>query len=223
MKLFVSSLVTITVLLSSVNAALPDQLCTTDTRKCTSRFSGYKYLNNDLTDITTQLLDQSFDFLFLSAAFNQVDRNRPGFEKLYRNIANRAWSDAIAVMQYQSKRGYRGSLNPGYSGARSELRRLADPAAASEHESLQLAMEYEKLVSEGLHAISKKASVAHQHPAQYDPDVVHFLDHQLIQRRSESVRKLNGYIHMLDGILNADSSTADVGLRLFDEYLDSRE
>ncbi|XP_055534298.1 uncharacterized protein LOC129723858 [Wyeomyia smithii] len=202
-----------------------NQTCWTDSRHCRSRFGGYRFVNNDLTDITTQLVDQSFDFLFLSAAFKQYDRNRPGFEKLYRKIADRAWSDAIAVMQYQGKRGYLSSFNPNYQGSNSNLRALSDPESASEHSSLQLAMEYEKQVANMAHAIHKKASVAHQRPAQYDPDVAHFLDRQLVSQRSDTVRKLTGYIHMLDGILNADHDvdTADLGLRMFDDYLESNE
>ncbi|XP_053685832.1 soma ferritin-like [Sabethes cyaneus] len=208
---------------SRTDAAQIDQACFSDGRRCTSRFGGYKYVNYDLTDITTQLVDQSFDFLFLSAAFKQYDRNRPGFEKLYRNIADRAWSDAIAVMQYQSRRGHLASLNPNYRGSNSELRVLSDPVLASEHSSLQLAMEYEKQVASMAHAVHKKASVAHQRPPQYDPDVAHFLDRQLVKGRSDSVRKLTGYIHMLDGILNVDDATPDLGLRLFDDYLKSQE
>lgn len=217
--------VTLVVILAvaAANAAQSDQFCMADTKKCTARFSGYKYVTSEIADLTTQLLDQSFDFLFLSTAFNQHFKDRPGFEKLYRNIADKAWSDAMTLMKYQSKRGQRAMLNPDYKYAQHELRSLADPMFAEEHSSLKLAMEYEKLVAEVTHAIHKKSSVAHQHPAQYDPDVAHFFDEKIVIGRSDSVRKLTGYIHQLDGILNDDSYTRDMGLHLFDQYLKTVE
>lgn len=222
MTLFVKVMVVAAIAVAA-NAAQSDQFCLADTKKCTARFSGYKYMTTEITDLTTQLLDQSFDFLFLSTAFNQHHKDRPGFEKLYRNIADQAWSDTMTLMKYQSKRGHRAMLNPGYANANHELRSLADPTIAEEHSSLKLAMEYEKLVAEVTHAIHKKASVAHQHPAQYDPDVAHFFDETIVKGRSDSVRKLTGYIHQLEGILNDDSHTRDMGLHLFDSYLKAVE
>lgn len=180
-------------------------------------------MTTEITDLTTQLLDQSFDFLFLSAAFNQHNKDRPGFEKLYRNVADQAWADTMALMKYQSKRGHRAALNADYKQVTSELRLLGDPTVAEELSSLKMAMEYEKLVAEVAHGIHKKSSVAHQHPAQYDPDVAHFFDEQIIKGRSDSVRKFTGYIHLLNGILNDDAHTRDMGLHLFDQYLKTVE
>nr|XP_019557293.2 uncharacterized protein LOC109426281 [Aedes albopictus] len=209
---------------AAANAAQSDKFCIDDTTKCTARFSGYKYMTAEIADLTTQLLDQSFDFLLLSTAFNQHFKDRPGFEKLYRNIADKAWSDAITLMKYQSKRGQRAMLNPNYKYSWHELRSLADRMIADrmiaeEHSSLKLAMEYEKLVAEVAHVIHKKSSVTHQYPAQYDPDMAHFFDEKILIGRRDSVRKLAGYVHQLDGILNDDSYTRDLGLHLFDEYL----
>ncbi|XP_062558881.1 ferritin light chain-like [Armigeres subalbatus] len=222
MALFVK--VTLVALLAvAANAAQSDLFCMADTKKCTARFSGYRYVTSEISDLTTQLLDQSFDFLFLSTAFNQHIKNRPGFEKVYRKISDQAWSDTMSLMKYQSKRGQRASFNPDYKYANHELRALSDPLLAEEHSSLKLALEYEKLVAEVTHAIHKKSSVAHQHPAQYDPDVAHFFDEHIVKGRSDSVRKLTGYIHQLDGILNGDSYTKDMGLYMFDQYLTTVE
>lgn len=223
MALFVKVTIFVLVTVAAVNAAVTDQSCLTNMKKCTARFSGYAYVTTDIADLTTQLLDQSYDFLFLSTAFNQHNKDRPGFEKLYRNIADKAWADAIALMKYQSKRGHRAKLNAGYKYANHELRSLADPTLAEEHKSLKLAMEYEKLVAETTHAIHRKSSVAHQSPPQYDPDVAHFFDEKIVQGRADSVRKLTGYIHQLEDILNVDKNTKDMGLHLFDQYLKTVE
>lgn len=230
MVLFTVTVTLVALLTTAANAALPGQSCLTDFDKCTARFSDYHHVTTDVTDLTAQLLDQSFEFLFLSAAFNQHLKDRPGFEKLYRNVADQAWADAMTLMKYQSKRGYPAAE----FNSTHELRLQSDPTVAEELSSLKMAMEYEKTVAEAAHAIHKKSSVvghvvhskkgvAHKHPAQYDPDGAHFFDEKIIKGRSASVRKLTGYIHMLNGILNDDAHTRDMGLHLFDQYLKTVE
>ncbi|XP_055629993.1 soma ferritin-like [Toxorhynchites rutilus septentrionalis] len=210
---------------SAAHVTQVDLACIADARRCTSRFSGYKHVASNIADITSHLLDQSFDFLILSMAFKQHDRNRPGFERLYRKISDQAWSDALDTMQYQSKRGFPATLSGGYKYATSDLRSVADPSNATEHGSLQLAMEYEKLVTSVAHSIHRKMSGTHQQAYQYDADVAHFLDEKLISGRSDTVRKLTGHIHILEGILNAESDefSRDMGLQMFDQYLKTVE
>ncbi|XP_055598682.1 ferritin heavy chain-like [Uranotaenia lowii] len=204
-----------------VEAFQPAALCLANAGDCTAKFSGVSISLQEMQDLSTQLMDQSFDFLVLSSAFDHHAKNRPGFRKLYRKISDEAWSDSIELIKYQAKRGYQPAFNPNYKFASSGLRTLNDPDLASEHDSLKLAMEYEKQVATTAHALHKKVSVAHHKPAHYDPDVAHFMDEHIIAKRSESVRKLTGFIHVLDGILNVDSSTRDMGLHEFDEYLQS--
>ncbi|EDS35607.1 secreted ferritin G subunit [Culex quinquefasciatus] len=180
----------------------------------TAQFSGYKYIQRDITNMTTQLLSQNFDFLFLAADFDRYHRDRPGFEQLYREIADQAWADAIALLQYQSRRGFPGQLDESY------LFRVNDhPRMTDELGSLQMALGEEKRVAEMAHAIHQKASVAAETARGYDPDAAHFLDRQLIKRRSGSVRKLTGYIHIVNGLINLDTVTRDMGLHLFDHSL----
>lgn len=182
----------------------------------TAKLSGYKYIQSDITNMTTQLLSQNFDFLFMASDFDRHHRDRPGFEQLYREIADQAWNDAIALMKYQSRRGFVGQIDQSY------LYRINDhPRMTDELGSLQMALGDEKRIAEMAHEIHKKASFAKDNSKSYDPDVAHFLDTQLIKRRSGSVRKLTGYVHIVNGLLNVDSVTRDMGLHLFDHSLQS--
>ena len=56
-------------------------------------------MENDLKQYTSQLVDKSFHFLMMSSAFNKHSLDRPGFEKLYRKISDKAWADAIELIK----------------------------------------------------------------------------------------------------------------------------
>lgn len=199
-----------------VGATLATVSCQTATKE-TARFSGYKYVHFDLANMTTQLVNQNFDFLFLASNFDRHHRDRPGFEQLYREIADQAWSDAIALLKYQSRRGFVGQLDASYQ----QFQMDDLPRTTDELESLQKALGDEKRIAEMAHGIHQKASVAADKARGYDPDVAHFLDKQLIKRRSDSVRKLAGYVQIVNGLINVDTDTRAMGLHLFDHSLKS--
>lgn len=93
---------------------------------------------------------------------------------------------------------------------------------SNELSSLKVALGYEKILADESHRIHKKISHAHDKGLAYDPDVAHYLDEEIIENQSGTIRKLTGYIHNLHSILE-ESNTKDMGLHMFDEYLDSVE
>lgn len=82
-----------------------------DVNQFTAQFSSINHVQNDLQTFTNQQLDKSYDFLLLAFTFDKYDLDRPGFEKLYRKISDKAWEDTIALVKYQSKRGLTVSLD----------------------------------------------------------------------------------------------------------------
>lgn len=217
-----------------IAAALVAGLCmvhavefnSSDVNQFTAQFSSINHVQNDLQSFTNQQLDKSFDFLLLAFTFDKYDLDRPGFEKLYRKISDKAWEDTIALVKYQSKRGLSVSLDGVQTGVVNQLNdgkvgktTLLD---SNELSSLKVALGYEKILADESHRIHKKISHAHDKGAAYDPDVAHYLDEEIIEYQSGTIRKLTGYIHNLHSIIE-ESNTKDMGIHMFDEYLNSVE
>lgn len=190
--------------------------CSVDEGTCTSRFSGFPHLQPDMNKYTKQMLDKSFDFLLLSAVFDVYSLDRPGFEKLYRKTSDKAWEDTIELIKYQSRRGAYVQL-----GAGNSAHDVSSLLQSNETSSLQLALEYEKLLANEAHRMHKKISHADS-TKHYDPDVAHYLDEKLIEYQSGQIRKLAGYITNLNDIVR-EANTKELGVQLFDEYLDKAE
>lgn len=192
--------------------------CSVSSAKCTSMFSGFEHLQNEMNKYTKQMLEKSFDFLILSSAFDVYSMDRPGFEKLYRKTSDKAWEDTIELIKYQNRRG--ATVQLGDQGVRG-VHNVTTLLQSDETGSLKLALDYEKLLASEAHGMHKKMSHAAS-AEHYDPDVAHFLDEKLIEYQSEQIRKLSGYITNLNDIVQ-EANTKELGVQLFDEYLDKVE
>lgn len=192
----------------------------------TAKFSSINHVKDDLQIFTNKQLNKSFDFLLLAFTFDKYDLDRPGFEKLYRKISDKAWEDTIALVKYQSKRGLsveldgvENEVSEQSNGKKVDKTSLLD---SNELSSLKYALGYEKDLANESHQIHKKISHAHDKGAAYDPDVAHYLDEEIIEYQSGTIRKLTGYIHNLHSIIE-ETNTKDLGIHMFDEYLASVE
>lgn len=200
--------------------------CEIDVEQCSPAYSSFlsrggKTVENDLKQYTSQMVDKSFQFLIMSSAFNKHSLDRPGFEKLYRKISDKAWEDAIDLIKYQSRRGSFGLVKP------SKERNYGKVLDVQELSSLQFALEYEKTMAKEAHAIHRKISHAHSKAGSngsddvyhYDPDTAHYLDEKLIEYQSGVIRDLAGYVHNLKHFTSKQHAAGDLGNHLFDEYL----
>lgn len=206
--------------LALVHGAVSGGGCTISKGSCTSLFSGFPHVQSDLNRYTKQMLDKSFDFLLLSSVFDVYSMDRPGFEKLYRKISDKAWEDTIDLIKYQSKRGASVTLGEGDDNSAS-IHDVASLLQSNETSSLELALDYEKILATEAHRIHKKISHADS-SKHYDPDVAHYLDEKIIEYQSGVIRKLSGHITNLNDIFN-EASTKHMAVHMFDEYLDKVE
>lgn len=220
MKFFV----VITVLVAGLCTIHADNSNDTDVNKFTAQFSAINHVKDDLQTFTNQQLEKSYDFLLLSSTFDKYDLNRPGFEKLYRKISDKAWEDTVGLIKYQSKRGLSVQLNGVPSSIVGEVNagkvKKASIVDSDELSSLQLALGYEKILADESHRIHKKISHAHNDKElHYDPDVAHYLDEEIIEYQSGVIRQLTGHIHNLHSIIK-EQETKELGIHMFDEYLE---
>lgn len=202
--------------LAVANGAVDRDSCTTNKDQCTALFSGFSHVVEDMHKYTKQMLVKSYDFLLLSSVFDQYSMDRPGFEKLYRKIADKAWEDTIGLIKYQSRRGAVVTLDEGKI-----VHKVSSLLASNETSSLKLALDYEKKLANEAHIMHKKISHTGENN-HYDPDAAHYLDENFIEYQSGTIRKLSGHITNLNNILG-EAATKDLGLQMFDEYLDKVE
>lgn len=204
--------------LAVANGAVQGDSCSTNSDKCTALFSGFSHIEKDMHKYTKQMLVKSYDFLLLSSVFDHYKMDRPGFEKLYRKIADKAWEDTIDLIKYQSRRGAVVTLDE-TSGKFTH--NVSSLLTSDESSSLKLALDYEKLLATEAHIMHKKISHTGE-SNHYDPDVAHYLDENFIEYQSGTIRKLSGHITNLNDILG-EAGTKDLGLQMFDDYLDKVE
>uniref|UniRef100_T1E2C5 Putative secreted ferritin g subunit n=1 Tax=Psorophora albipes TaxID=869069 RepID=T1E2C5_9DIPT len=208
-----------------LTAALVAGLCTVradanSTDQYTAQFSAVSHVAQDLQTFTNQMLDKSWDFLLLSSVFNQYSMNRPGFEKLHREVSDRAWEDCIETAKYLSQRGVPLTFNGVQGSVAGQLLKSGRNSLldSTEMSSLQLGLGYEKVLAEEVHRIHKKISHAHDSGKAYDPDVAHFLDEKYDEQQRKQIREYSGHIHVLNRVLG-ESNTKDLGLHMFDDIL----
>ncbi|KAF4517555.1 hypothetical protein B566_EDAN005119 [Ephemera danica] len=79
-----------------------------DKWNCTAKFSGYskdETIGELLSSYVNLNIDYSFRYLLLATNYSTYSHNRPGFEKLYRGLADTAWEDAQHLISYITRRG----------------------------------------------------------------------------------------------------------------------
>jgi hypothetical protein len=74
-------------------------------KECNSKFGGFSSKESDMMKFMRLNLVNNFQFMLMSAHFSDHVFNREGFAKLYQNMADQAWNDAIELIKYTTKRG----------------------------------------------------------------------------------------------------------------------
>ncbi|NP_001280254.1 uncharacterized protein LOC100166657 precursor [Acyrthosiphon pisum] len=78
-----------------------------EVQNCNSRYGAFKgdeLLVNVQGYANTHIL-RSFQFLLMSSHFGNFEKNRGGFEKLYRQLSDNTWEQAIDLVKFIGKRG----------------------------------------------------------------------------------------------------------------------
>lgn len=78
---------------------------TSGNKECNSKFGGFGNNESSVVDFMHMNVVNNFQFLLMSSHFSSYVYNREGFAKLYRQMADQAWNDAIELIKYTTKRG----------------------------------------------------------------------------------------------------------------------
>jgi ferritin heavy chain len=213
--------------------------------KCeTSKIAGIEAdpdVAEKLTDYAWNQIVASYDHLLLSVTFDSFTKDRPGFEKLYRDLSDAAWKKSIELIKYVTKRG--GKINKYWDlSKKSSILSYIDPLQTNtafkgeakffettipvlELRSLGEAIEIEKALSKTAYAIHNEVQSHHKtQKKDLDAGVAHYLEEEFIEGQADTIRKLVGYYNDFKTITGGkDDCSANKNVQLacymFDEYL----
>lgn len=192
---------------------------------CNAKYSDFDRHLGELQNYANQHLAMSYEYLLLATNFGTYVKNRPGFEKQFRALSDKAWNNGVELIKYITKRGGEHSF---VVGAKQQL--APRVVELNELEALSVALANEKSLAVTAHHLHKAYSHPHQphistkgQVSAYDPEVAHYLDEKFIEGQAETIRKWSGFTNDLKNLIKLDAPPRDVStalnVHLFDEYL----
>jgi len=181
---------------------------------CTAQYGAIEGVEEALQTYVNHHFIRSFEFLLMSTHYANFDKNRPGFEKLFRGLSDNAWKDGIELIKYIATRGGEMNFNRVSTDVSSE--ELAEPNfELYELNSLGKALDIEKKLALEVHRIHGEAT--RKNSKFHDPEISSHLEHEFMHKQRDVIRQLAGYTADLSHLL--DGPDASLALYLFDEYL----
>jgi len=187
-----------------------------DLPNCNANFSGFSTNVQHLQAYANEQLIKSFDYLLMSANFGTYVKNRPGFEKQFRELSNTAWDRTINLIKHITKRGGSHDFTVRHASTASTQKKILE---LNEINSLALALDIEKKLALEAHGLHERYSHAN-HKSHYDAEIAHYLEEKFIEDQATTVRKLSGYTNDLKRLLEETAKQdSSLSLFMFDEYL----
>lgn len=188
---------------------------------CSSLILGDSKHYDDFVGFANDNLIVSFEYLFLSAQFGTHMKDRPGFEKVLHGLSDKAWNNGIEMIKESAKRGVKHNFTLSYIKPD-----VSFPQSIYEMNALAKAAEIEKnllIRANDIHRHHSHASVDDKTGKQhgYDAGISHYLEEEIIEGKTQTVRNLVGHVNDLKTLLarETDTKTFALSLYLFDQYL----
>ncbi|KAJ8979927.1 hypothetical protein NQ317_003669 [Molorchus minor] len=181
---------------------------------CTAKYGAIDGVEEYLQKYVNHHFIRSFEYLLMSTHYANYEKNRLGFEKLFRGLSDETWHDAIELIQYITKRGGEMNFQTVSNDIISEEQQDAN-FELYELQSIAKALDIEKKLAVEAHRIHGEAT--RKNSKFHDPEISSHLEHEFMPKHRDTIRKLAGYTSDLSTLLNGPDSS--LSLYLFDEYL----
>ncbi|KAH8409717.1 hypothetical protein KR222_002761, partial [Zaprionus bogoriensis] len=180
---------------------------------CNARYGAIGHLEHKMQDYIQLQMKKSYEYLLLATHFNSYQMNRPGFQKLYQSLSDRAFDDTIALIKQVTRRG--GSIDL----SKPHGQGVANPPEVhlNELESLARALDNEKELTQNAIHVHTSATHGSTQNREHDPEMAHYLQENFLTKQAASVRQLSGYANDLSKLVSVKEPSLSV--YLFDEYL----
>lgn len=154
----------------------------------------------------------------MSTHFANYEKNRPGFEKLFRKFSDEKWEEAIEIIKYVTKRG--GTMN--FNAVSEDVAKEEAQERSFdlyEFTAIAQALDIEKKLTVEAQAIHGEATRRNRN--HHDPEISSYIENEFLHEERDIIRKLAGYATDLNGLLHGPDSS--LSLFLFDEYLQKQK
>lgn len=178
---------------------------------CNSKYGAIDTALVKLQEYVNSHISRSFEYLLMSTHFANYDKNRAGFEQLFRKLSDSTWDDAINLIKYISKRG--GSMN--FNQRKVDLTEKTPNYEMYELESLAKALDAQKSLAKDAFNIHEE--VTRRHANTHDPEMSSYIEEKFAHKHADTIRELSGHAADLSKLLSDNDYS--LSMYLFDEYL----
>ncbi|KAG5898578.1 hypothetical protein JTB14_016590 [Gonioctena quinquepunctata] len=186
----------------------------TSTLNCTAKYGAIEAVQPDLQKFANHHFIRSFEYLLMSTHFANYEKNRAGFEKLFRSLSDEKWHESIELIKYITKRGGEMDFNK-LSEDIMEEKPEERSFELYELTAMARALDVEKKFAVEAHKIHSEAT--RKSKSFHDPEISDYLEKEFLHKQRDVIRKLAGYTTDLSDLLDGPDSS--LSLFLFDEYL----
>ncbi|XP_071448764.1 ferritin light chain [Hetaerina americana] len=176
-----------------------------DYSDCSATYGAANLIMNDLSKFANTHIALSFDYLLLSTNFGSYEKDRKGFEKLFRQLSDSTWEDGIDVIKHTAKRG--GIVD--FMLKSDDIAYGKSVSSVNEIQGLSRALDSQKNLAAMTFKLHQKAG---------DPEISSYLENSFLHKQADTIRSLSGHISDVKKMLDYPDQRS-VSLFLFDEYL----
>jgi hypothetical protein len=172
---------------------------------------------DEFIKFSNDFLTRSYEYFFLAAQFGTYAKDRPGFKKLLHGLSDSAWNKGIEMIKESAKRGI-----PHRYALDSETEAIMSSGNVTELVAIAKAAAIEKkllIKANNIHRHHSHASLDVTHSCGYDAGLAHYIAEEIMEEKTETVRKLTGYANQLKKLFVQDSKVYPLSLFLFDQHL----
>jgi ferritin heavy chain len=181
---------------------------------CTAKYGAIEGLESEIQKFTNHHIIRSFEYLLLSTHFATYERNRKGFEKLFRDLSDNKWHEAIELIKYTTSRGGEHNFNV-ISNEVKEENTESVSFDLRELTAVAKALDTEKKFADEAHSIHREAT--RNNRQFHDPEISDYLEREFIHKEKNLIRKFAGYTSDLTKLLSDNDHS--LALYMFDEFL----
>ncbi|XP_056635854.1 ferritin light chain, oocyte isoform [Diorhabda carinulata] len=198
----------------AVTACNPTAAKYVEKLNCTAKYGAIDGLETGIQKFTNHHIIRSFEYLLLSTNFATYERNRKGFEKLFRDLSDNKWHEGIELIKYITSRGGEHNFNVISSEVKGEE---IEPVSFDLREltAIAKALDTEKKFANEAHALHREAT--RNNRQFHDPEISDYIEHEFAHKEKDLIRKLAGYSSDLTKLLSGPDHS--LALFMFDEYL----
>jgi len=193
---------------------------TKETTVCNSRFGAMtkdesvEHILRDLQTYVNTHITRSYEYLMIATHYANFEMNRPGFEKLFRSLADEKWNSALGLIEYITKRG--GVMDFDQFNDLGSEPNTVSAYELYELQSVAKALDIEKKLTKEANTIHHE--VLSKNKSVHDSEMSHYIEEAFTEKQAETIRRLSGYATDLTALLSSNTD-ASLALYLFDEYL----